>query len=191
MADFLTWHKLTQTEIDAVDITEGNIFFNTTNKEITVDDDGTRTHYGGTVTIDSALSTTSTNPVQNQAIGNIIGDTDISAIGDGTITDAIDTLNTAFEDTETEIDKIATTSTFAVPTTGWTAETGGYYATKTLTGATTSDIPHVSLRSATNYPTGDEIADSALIVSVIAGTDTVTFHATATPSATVNLEVRL
>jgi len=100
-------------------------------------------------------------------------------------------IDDAFEDTETEIDKIATTSEFAVLTTDWTSETGGYYATKTLTGATTSDIPHVSLRSATNYPTDAEISDSALIVSVIAGTDEVTFHATATPSATVNLEVRL
>lgn len=187
----LTFWKKTQAEIDLIPIEEGNILFNTTNKEIVVDDDGSRTHYGGTVTVDSALSTTSTNPVQNKVIGNIIGDTDISAIGDGTTTGAIDTLNTAFEDTEAEIDKIATTSEFEVLTTDWASETGGYYATKTLTGATTSDIPHVSLRSATNYPTDDEIADSALIVSVIAGTDTVTFHATATPSATINLEVRL
>lgn len=100
-------------------------------------------------------------------------------------------IDDAFADTEAEIDKIATTSEFAVLTTDWTAETGGYYATKTLTGATTSDIPHVSLRSATSYPTATEKANALLITDITAGTDTVTFHATATPSATVNLEVRL
>ena len=92
---------------------------------------------------------------------------------------------------EDGFDRLGDTFEFAVATGDWTSETGGYYATKTLTGATSADVPHVSLRSATNYPTDDENADAALIVSVEADTDEVTFHATAIPSATVNLEVRL
>ena len=107
------------------------------------------------------------------------------------IVDIMENIDTDLGIINDKIAKLGTQYTLSVPTTGWTAETGGYYATQTLAGATTSDIPHVSLRSATNYPTDAEIADAALIVSVITGTDEVTFHATDIPSATVNLEVRL
>ena len=45
------------------------------------------------VTVDSELSSTSTNPVQNKVIASKLGDTDISSIGDGTVTGAIDEIN--------------------------------------------------------------------------------------------------
>lgn len=43
----ITFYKKTKTEIDEIDIEEGNILFDTTNKEILVDDDGVRESYGG------------------------------------------------------------------------------------------------------------------------------------------------
>ena len=46
------------------------------------------------VTVDSTLSTTSTNPVQNKVIASKLGSTDISSIGDGSVTGAISALNT-------------------------------------------------------------------------------------------------
>ena len=185
MADFLTWHKLTQTEIDAVDITEGNIFFNTTNKEITVDDDGTRTHYGGTVTVDSALSTTSTNPVQNQVIGNIIGDTDISAIGDGTITGAIDALNTA-------IGNVETTYTDTLLSTGWTGSVAPFTQTISVTGILSSDNPILDAVLSSTYATGVSQATAwSGIHSATTSSNTITFVFNVKPTIDIPFQAKV
>lgn len=163
----LTMYKRTQAEIDLLPIAEGNIFFNTTNKEITVDDDGSRTHYGGTVTIDSTLSTTSVNPVQNQVLGNIIGDTDISTIGDGTTTGAISTINTAIGTNTTNIAKLGTVHSFDVVATigEWTAETGGYYREYDWTGLEIGTYLESSMVT-TAIPTTAEVTDNAKLWKV-------------------------
>lgn len=143
----LTMYKRTQAEIDLIPIAEGNIFFNTTNKEITVDDDGSRTHYGGTVTVDSTLSTTSVNPVQNQVLGNIIGNTSISGIGDGTVTGAISSLNTA-------IGNVETTYTDTLLSTGWTGSVAPFTQTISVTGILSSDNPILDAVLSSTYATG-------------------------------------
>ena len=54
--------------IATIPIEDGNILYNSTTKEILVDENGTRIRYGGAIVVDTALSTTSTNPVQNKVI---------------------------------------------------------------------------------------------------------------------------
>jgi len=143
----LTFWKKTQAEIDLIPIEEGNIIFNQTNKEIAVDDDGIRTHYGGAVTVDNTLSTVSTNPVQNQVIGNAIGTTDISAIGDGTTTGAISSLNTA-------IGNVETTYTGTLLSTGWTGSVAPFTQTISVTGILSSDNPILDAVLSSTYATG-------------------------------------
>ncbi len=54
--------------IATIPIEDGNILYNSTTKEILVDENGSRIRYGGAIVVDTALSTTSTNPVQNKVI---------------------------------------------------------------------------------------------------------------------------
>lgn len=84
-----------------------------------------------------------------------------------------------------------TTYTVTLNTAGWGTEAGGYTKTATLTGLVAGDKPHWSMRSATNYPTATEEANYKLIKSVTCAADTLTFHATAIPSAALNVEIRL
>lgn len=62
-----------QATIDAIPIIDGQLLFNTTTKTILMDEGSTRIPFGGVVA-DSSISTTSTNPIQNQAVGNAIID---------------------------------------------------------------------------------------------------------------------
>ena len=108
-------------------ITDGQLLFDTSGSGKMYMDVGTqRLEMGGAMTIDSKLNTTSTNPIQNKAVGGVmlstldeinattskgfitdalatralaqkIGTTDISSIGDGTCTGAISALNASSE----------------------------------------------------------------------------------------------
>lgn len=105
-------------------VTDGQLLFDTSGSGKMYMDVGTqRLEMGGSITVDSKLNSTSTNPIQNKAVGGVmlstldevnattskgfitdalatralaqkIGTTDISSIGDGTCTGAIDALNT-------------------------------------------------------------------------------------------------
>jgi predicted RNA-binding protein associated with RNAse of E/G family len=104
-------------------VTDGQLLFDTSGSGKMYMDVGTqRLEMGGAMTIDAKLNSTSTNPIQNKAVGGVmlstldeinaatskgfitdalatralaqkIGTTDISSIGDGTCTGAISTLN--------------------------------------------------------------------------------------------------
>ena len=104
-------------------VTDGQLLFDTSGSGKMYMDVGTsRLEMGGAMTIDSKLNSTSTNPIQNKAVGGVmlstldeinaatskgfitdalatralaqkIGTTDISSIGDGTCTGAISSLN--------------------------------------------------------------------------------------------------
>ena len=104
-------------------VTDGQLLFDTSGSGKMYMDVGTqRLEMGGAMTIDSKLNSTSTNPIQNKAVGGVmlstldeinattskgfitdalatralaqkIGSTDISSIGDGTVTGALSTLN--------------------------------------------------------------------------------------------------
>lgn len=105
-------------------VTDGQLLFDTSGSGKMYMDVGTqRLEMGGAITVDSQLNSTSTNPIQNKAVGGVmlstldevnattskgfitdalatralaqkIGTTDISSIGDGTCTGAISWLNT-------------------------------------------------------------------------------------------------
>ena len=108
-------------------VTDGQLLFDTSGSGKMYMDVGTqRLEMGGAMTIDSKLNSTSTNPIQNKAVGGVmlstldeinattskgfitdalatralaqkIGSTDISSIGDGTVTGALSTLNSRSE----------------------------------------------------------------------------------------------
>lgn len=112
-------------------VTDGQLLFDTSGSGKMYMDVGTsRLEMGGAMTIDSKLNSTSTNPIQNKAVGGVmlstldeinaatskgfitdalatralaqkIGTTDISSIGDGTCTGAISSLNANIADTHT------------------------------------------------------------------------------------------
>lgn len=109
-------------------VTDGQLLFDTSGSGKMYMDVGTsRLEMGGAMTIDSKLNSTSTNPIQNKAVGGVmlstldeinaatskgfitdalatralaqkIGTTDISSIGDGTCTGAISSLNANIDD---------------------------------------------------------------------------------------------
>ena len=72
----ITILRNTQANINAEPIKDGNILFTTDQAEnkIYADVGTTRIKIGGTVDVDTTLSTTSTNPVQNKVITNSIDD---------------------------------------------------------------------------------------------------------------------
>lgn len=78
---------------------------------------GETTSPGGSVTIDSELSETSTNPVENKVLttefkkySDKIGENDISGIGDGTITGALNAVNEKNQQLLSKSMKITTTA---------------------------------------------------------------------------------
>lgn len=72
----ITILRNTKANIDAEPIKDGNILFTTdqAKNKIYTDVGTTRIQIGGTVDVDTELSTTSTNPVQNKVITNSIDD---------------------------------------------------------------------------------------------------------------------
>lgn len=79
------------------------VLFDTEKKQILIDHNGNREQYGGSIAIDEFLNLDSTNPVQNKVITRKIGNSDISRIGDGTITGAIADLADVYEAMTSEI----------------------------------------------------------------------------------------
>lgn len=104
-------------------ITDGQIIFDTSgNGKMYLDNGTTRLEMGGAIDVDTTLDATSTNPIQNKGVAGVmlseleevrgttkkgfltdalatktldakIGTTDISSIGDGTVTGAISDVN--------------------------------------------------------------------------------------------------
>ena len=104
-------------------ITDGQIIFDTSgNGKMYLDNGTTRLEMGGAIDVDATLDATSTNPIQNKGVAGVmlseleevrgvtkkgfltdalatktldakIGTTDISSIGDGTVTGAISDVN--------------------------------------------------------------------------------------------------
>lgn len=119
--------EIENTQTTPYPVTDGQLLFDTSGSGKMYMDVGTqRLEMGGAMTIDSKLNSTSTNPIQNKAVGGVmlstldeinaatskgfitdalatralaqkIGTTDISSIGDGTCTGAISALNASIE----------------------------------------------------------------------------------------------
>lgn len=64
----VNFYRGTKANIDNVAYTDGQIYFPTDENKILLDTGNARKQYGGDTEIDSALSTTSTNPVQNKVV---------------------------------------------------------------------------------------------------------------------------
>ena len=113
-------------------ITDGQIIFDTSgNGKMYLDNGTTRLEMGGAINVDATLDATSTNPIQNKGVAGVmlseleevrgvtkkgfltdalatktldakIGTTDISSIGDGTVTGAISDVNGKLQLNEVE-----------------------------------------------------------------------------------------
>ena len=98
MAELVKFQRKTDSEIDATPVTDGLLMFSTTtgSGRIAMDYAGVRNEMGGNdITVDSTLSTSSENPVQNKAITE-----EINSINDD-ITTVENTYTQSFPSCET------------------------------------------------------------------------------------------
>ena len=95
MANVLFTRKSGKSAIDNVPIIDGQLLFDTSgNGKMYLDNGTNRLEMGGSVTVDSKINKTSTNPIQNKAVGGVM----LSKLSDvanttteGFITDALAT----------------------------------------------------------------------------------------------------
>jgi hypothetical protein len=113
----------TTTYLNTISNVDGQVLFNTTTKKIYMDDGTNRVEYSGTV--DTALSTTSTNPVQNKVITGKLG-TDTLTTTATTCTGAINELNTKIisADSYATCSTARSTAAKVVSLTGFSLKTG-------------------------------------------------------------------
>ena len=145
------------------------------NNKIYHDVDGIRYTIGGTVTVDSAFSLTSDNPIENQAITGVLGTEDLSGIGGGTVTDIIYKRNGL---------------TYATILTGsWNEDVaGGWWASITLLGATANSTPEWWL-----VPVGSDLTDlekeeDLYVDKLVFGTNIAYFYVTGDTKPTGTLK---
>lgn len=73
----------------------------------------------------------------------------------------------------------------------WVATTGGFYATKTLTGATAATNADWCMKIAGNIPTDAEEINNNMVKNAVFGTNTITFYSkTSKPSAQMQFRVK-
>jgi hypothetical protein len=113
----------TTTYLNTISNVDGQVLFNTTTKKIYMDNGTSRVEYNGTV--DTALSTTSTNPVQNKVITGKLG-TDTLTTTATTCTGAINELNTKIisADSYATCSTARSTAAKVVSLTGFSLKTG-------------------------------------------------------------------
>lgn len=135
---------------------------------------------------DGSLSTTSTNPIQNQAITNSI----INTLEDVLAT-TVDSVPCGTQ----PLKLLSTILSFSIVTGDWSGSAGNYTATKTWTGLKTTHILNSWMQSAdpvNTQPTATEIANEALYqYAVASATDTIKFRATSVPSATIVIRAQI
>lgn len=138
------------------------------------------------ISSDTALSTTSTNPIQNQALTNSI----INTLEDVLAT-TVDSVPCGTQ----PLKLLSTIPSFSIATGDWSGSAGNYTATKTWTGLKTTYVLNSWMQSAdpaNTPPTATEIANEALYqYAVASATDTIKFRATAVPSATIVIRAEI
>lgn len=78
-----------------------------------------------------------------------------------------------------------------VATTDWVATTGGYYAIKTLSGATSTTNADWCMKIAGSIPTDTEESNNNLVKNVAFGTNTITFYSKSLkPTATMEFRIK-
>ena len=171
-------------------ITDGQIIFDTSgNGKMYLDNGTTRLEMGGAINVDATLDATSTNPIQNKGVAGVmlseleevrgvtkkgfltdalatktldakIGTTDISSIGDGTVTGAISYVNgklhkkeknTIIKDNRIAMTQTSSDEPFVCPSDGYITAESAIGITNQTVVATTSGVSIVIARSNGNF----------------------------------------
>lgn len=168
--------------------------------------------YGNGITVDSAMSSTSTNPVQNKVVNTAIAAKYSKPSGGIPKTDLASTVKTSLgkadtayqkpstgipeaalaEDVKTKLNKGATSVTVSLPASGWATSNDVISQTVTVTGmkeTTALVIVDVQMTAAS-----DDVLNAWALVSTakdpVQGTDQMTFYANS-EAPTVDLTVKV